>query len=131
MTLEGHPSECFVCGLLGIDVHVDEGRASAELVLDARVTGPPPFTHGGAISALFDEVLGAAAHDRAPASMTAHLEIDFRRPWPVGEWARMTAQSRQLGEHKLLVTGELSDAEGELFAEARGMWVVPRAARRG
>ena len=130
MTLAGHSPACFVCGLLGIEVRVAGGRAEAELLLDDRFTGPPPYAHGGAISAFFDEVMGAAVHDRAEAAMTAHLEVDFRRPWPVGEPARMTAQARALGDRKLLVTGELTDRAGELLAEARGLWVVPRGPRR-
>ena len=126
MTTPGHSPGCFVCGVLGVDVQVADGRAYADLLLDERFTGPPTFVHGGVISALLDELLGAAVCDHAPEAMTAHLEVDYRRPWPIGEPARMTGQAEWVSERKLLATGELVGQDGRVIAEARGLWVVPR-----
>lgn len=127
MTTPGHTAACFVCGFLGVEVEVAGGRATADLLLDSRFTGPPSFVHGGVTSALFDELLGAAVCDRTGGAMTAHLEIDYRRPWPVGTPARMTAQAGWAGERKLHATAELVAADGMVLAEARGLWIVLRA----
>ena len=126
MTTPGHSPSCYICGLLGIDVRVADGRAFADLLLDHRFTGPPTFVHGGITSALFDELLGAAVCDHNASAMTAHLEVDYRRPWPIGEPARMTAQAEWAGERKLQATGTLVGQDGRVLAEARGLWIAPR-----
>lgn len=127
MTAPGHSPDCIVCGLYGIDVQVADGRAFADLLLDRRFTGPPTFVHGGVISALLDELLGVAVGIHAPLAMTAHLEVDFRQPWPIGEPARMTGQAERIGERKLQATAELVGQDGRVIAEARGLWIEPRA----
>lgn len=127
MTQRGHSPDCFVCGRLGVEVHAANGEAYADLLLADGVTGPAGLVHGGVTSAIFDEVLGAAANDTAPGSMTAHLEVDYRRPWRLGEPTRMTARAERVGERKLQVTGELTDSSGTCLAEARGLWIAPRA----
>lgn len=127
MTTPGHSPSCYVCGLLGIDVQVADGQAFADLLLDHRFTGPPTVVHGGVISALFDELLGAAVCDHTVTALTAHLEVDYRRPWPIGEPARMTAQAEQIAERKLQATGALVGQDGRVLAEARGLWIVPRS----
>lgn len=127
MTAPGHSSDCIVCGLWGIDVQVADGRAFADLLLDRSFTGPPTLVHGGVISALLDELLGVAVCIHTPRAMTAHLEVDFRRPWPNGEPARMTGQAERIGERKLQATGQLLGQDGRVIAEAHGLWVEPRA----
>jgi uncharacterized protein (TIGR00369 family) len=127
MTPRGHSPDCFVCGLLGVELRVADGRVLADLLLDQRFTGPPGVVHGGAISAVFDELLGAAVHEHTTVARTAHLEVDYRRPFPIGEPARMTGQAEWLGERKLVATGELVGQDGRVLAEARGLWIVPRA----
>lgn len=127
MTQRGHSPDCFVCGRLGVVVHAAGGEAYADLLLGDGVTGPAGLVHGGVTSAIFDEVLGAAANNTAPGSMTAHLEVDYRRPWPLGEPTRMTARAERAGGRKLQVTGELTDSSGTCLAEARGLWIAPRS----
>lgn len=133
MTTPGHSPDCFVCGFLGVEVLVGDaaggpGRAVADLLLDARFTGPPGFAHGGVTAALFDELLGAAVCERTPVSYTAHLEIDYRRPWLIGEPARMEATTEWLSERKLDARSTLVAADGGVIAEAHGLWIVPRPA---
>lgn len=129
MSTPGHSPDCFVCGRsgMGVEVTVADGTAAADLLFTDGVTGPPGLVHGGVTSAIFDELLGAAASDLVGRCMTAHLEVDYRRPWPLGEPARMTVRAEQVGERKLDVTGELVDSGGQVLAESRGLWIVPRA----
>ena len=126
MPTPGHAPDCFVCGFLGIEVEVADGRAVADLLLDSRFTGPAAFAHGGITAALFDELLGAAVCDLTATALTAHLEVDYRRPWPIGAPARMTAQAAWSGERKIAATAELVGADGTVLAESRGLWVVAR-----
>ena len=126
MNAPGHSDTCFVCGFLGVDVTAHNGRATAEMQPDDRFTGPPGTVHGGVAAAVFDEVLGSAVVSLTGASMTAHLEIDYRRPWPLGTLGRFNAVAEWVGERKLQATAELRDADGTLLAEGHGIWVVPR-----
>jgi uncharacterized protein (TIGR00369 family) len=125
--IEGHPPDCFVCARLGVEPRVEDHAVIAELELGENVMGPPPSTHGGAIAALFDELLGLAVHSHAPGAMTARIEVDFRHPWTVGEPALMRCEARRLADRKFVASGELVSADGALLAEARGLWIVPKA----
>lgn len=50
--------------------------------------------------------------------ITAHLEVDFKKPVPMGEEVTVTARLEELGERKAIVAMEL-EAAGELRACAR------------
>lgn len=122
----GHSPTCFVCGFLGVTVHAADGHATAELTPGENLMGPPGTAHGGLTAALFDEVLGAAVVSLTGATMTAHLEVDYRRPWPLGTRGLFTATAAWAGERKLRATAELRDPDGLLLAEGHGIWVVAR-----
>ena len=46
--------------------------------------GPPDHAHGGAITAILDEVMGYAAWGRGLSVVTAKIDIAFRQPVPIG-----------------------------------------------
>jgi acyl-coenzyme A thioesterase PaaI-like protein len=46
--------------------------------------GPPGHAHGGSTAALLDEAMGSACWAKGHRVLAAHIEIDFRRPIPLG-----------------------------------------------
>ena len=89
-----------------------------------RAEGAPGLVHGGAILTVLDEALGAAAWLAGKAVMTASLSTDFRKGVPLG--ATLLVETRLLGERHRLVTleGALRDANGVIYAEAAGRYIV-------
>lgn len=94
--------------------------------------GVPDHLFGGLIATLFD------CHGTASAAwfyhaekglrltedtvitrfITARLEIDFRKPLPMGEEIRISAYPKEIGERKVLVAMEM-EAAGSICAQAQ------------
>jgi acyl-coenzyme A thioesterase PaaI-like protein len=123
----GNPN-CLVCGpdnpagfgmVFALDGDELEGRAT----LDHRHEGAPGIAHGGALAAIFDEVLGMLARVRGDRAVTASLTVEYRAPVPTGRELRVRGRIERAGGRKLHVRGELH-VGGRLAAEAHGLWIV-------
>ncbi|MBI5622868.1 MAG: PaaI family thioesterase [Elusimicrobia bacterium] len=95
--------------------------------------GPPRHAHGGAVAAVLDEVLGAAAWVMGLAVMTARLTVKFRKAVPLGTKAVVETHVRRAGKLRVVVSGKLTDESGRVCAEGEGLFLkVPDALwRRG
>jgi acyl-coenzyme A thioesterase PaaI-like protein len=83
--------------------------------------------HGGAVSLLFDDLLGQLANPLdGPRSRTAWIKVDFRRITPIDRELHIEARTVQRDGRKTVVRGELRDG-GDLLAEAEGLFVQLRA----
>ncbi|GAB18500.1 hypothetical protein GOEFS_055_00130 [Gordonia effusa NBRC 100432] len=85
-----HHTMCHGCGDdaiegLRIKVYAAEGfTVRAKMDVQRRMEGGPGTIHGGVLSAAFDEVMGHLPLLIGPGAVTAHLEIDFSAPIPLG-----------------------------------------------
>ncbi|MFN7942096.1 MAG: PaaI family thioesterase [Thermoanaerobaculia bacterium] len=86
--------------------------------------GPPGHAHGGAIAAVLDEAMGAVAWTEGHCVVAVRLETDFRRLVPLGTDAHLEARVGEIEGRKVNATARLVDERGELFAEARGLFVT-------
>ena len=110
-------------------VHIDVAEAHR---IEGRVTfgrnylGRNAAAHGGAITLLFDEVLGrlALANNRSVAR-TAYLNVDFRSVTPIGQELRVEGWFTHEQGRKRYLHATLH-AEDRLCAEARGLFVQLR-----
>ncbi len=79
--------------------------------------------HGGAVSLIFDEVLGqvgtSAGRTRA---RTAYLHVNFRSVTPVDRDLAVSARLVSHEGRKRFIAGEIYDGE-RLCADAEGLWV--------
>jgi acyl-coenzyme A thioesterase PaaI-like protein len=83
----------------------DPSRLRARVTFGPAYEGPPGCVHGGYVAAIFDELLGATQSLSGTQGMTAHLDVDYRSPTPLGE--------------ELLLHGWLSETEGrKIWAQA-------------
>ncbi|CAC9935799.1 thioesterase family protein [Aedoeadaptatus nemausensis] len=131
---------CWGCGPkneegLHLKSYPSEDRESciATVVPDDMYTGGVPHNlFGGMIATLFD------CHGTASAAwfahrekglelrsdtvigrfITAHLEVDFKKPVPMGEEIKLTARAEEIGERKVIVAMEMEAAE-EIRAAAK------------
>lgn len=95
----------------------------------ARVTfgdyflGGNAAAHGGAISLLFDEILGIPANSGAGAmARTAYLHVNYRAITPMNKELQVTASMVSVDGRKRMVRGELKDGD-RVCADAEGLFL--------
>ena len=120
---------CFVCGSLnspgmGVTWYVDdEGMIFAEVTLNDAQQGPPGFAHGGASAALLDEAMGAAVWLAGYRVASVNLNISYRKPVPLGQPFKVTAQVNERNGKKVTAVGEIRLADGTLAVSGEGIFV--------
>ncbi len=85
--------------------------------------GPPGHAHGGAIAAVLDEAMGAAAWVAGHVAVAARLDTSFLRMLPLGTDATLEAWVEREEGRKIWTAGRLLDGAGELFATASGLFI--------
>jgi acyl-coenzyme A thioesterase PaaI-like protein len=82
--------------------------------------------HGGAISLVFDDLLGQLANTPGRRrARTASIRVDYRRITPLDRDLVITAEVAKQEGRKLVIVGALHDG-GELLASAHGLFVQLR-----
>jgi acyl-coenzyme A thioesterase PaaI-like protein len=88
--------------------------------------GPPGFVHGGVVSFVMDEAMGAAAWLAGYPCVAANLNVDFVEMTPIGCNCFMEAAVDEVRPTKLIVSATLG-LEGRPLVRGRG--VFPRLRR--
>jgi acyl-coenzyme A thioesterase PaaI-like protein len=126
-----HYTRCFVCGTeheAGLRLLVMAGEG---LTLTGRFTvtehhqGAPGLAHGGLLTAAFDDALGSLNWLLTAPAVTARLEVDFRRPVPVGSTLHIEARVVGIKGRKVFsrAVGRLDDPEGPVALTAAAMFI--------
>ena len=112
-----------------LHIHSDgEGRAWSDFSLGAPYEGPPGLVHGGVVALMLDQVLGHAVSTSGRPGMTGTLTIVYRRGTPLGDLRCEAWVDRREGI-KTWGKGRMLDADGEVTADAEGVFILPRWAR--
>jgi uncharacterized protein (TIGR00369 family) len=130
------PHNCFACGTLNIsglqlELHAADDRCWTELVLPDRFQGWEGIAHGGILCTILDEVMGWALIDRDMWGVTARLNVEFKRPVPIGRPIR--AEARVVSVRRRLIEAEgviLDRADGGLLARSQGTFVGASPAKK-
>lgn len=107
---------------------IDYERKDTDEVI-ARVTfrrfhlGGGGAAHGGAVSLVFDSLLGGLANSGRSRSRTVHLEIDYRRITPIGVELELQGKVIREEGRKRFLSGSLS-FDGNVLAEAHGLFLA-------
>lgn len=114
--IPSHYDRCYGCGSrhpAGLHMRVVAGDRSVHAVFEVTDMhqGAPGLAHGGLLSTAFDEALGALNWLLLVPAVTARLEVDFRRPVPVGSVLHIDAHlvgqvGRKVYTHALGRLGE-------------------------
>jgi hypothetical protein len=88
--------------------------------------GPPGCVHGGFVAAAFDDLLGTAQTLSGIAGFTGTLTVRMVAPTPLNKRIDYEAGVTSLEGRKIRVWGR-STHDGEVTAEAEGLFIVPRA----
>jgi acyl-coenzyme A thioesterase PaaI-like protein len=129
--IEPHNAVCRGCadveGGLRMVTWADEGTSVLNRfdVLPVH-QGAPGLLHGGFLTAVFDEALGRAYQVVLRRAVTARLEVDFRRPVPVGTALWVRARVDAVAGRKVYCSGtaHLDEPDGRLAGNARGLYIV-------
>jgi hypothetical protein len=87
--------------------------------------GPPGSVHGGFVIAAFDDLLGVAQAASGTAGFTGTLTVRLVARTPLHERIDYEAGVQERSGRKVTVWGR-STLNGELLAEATGIFIAPR-----
>lgn len=130
------PHQCFACGSLNVrglhlELHAEADACWTELAIPDRFQGWDGIAHGGILCTILDEVMAWALVDHDIWGLTARMQVDFKRPVPIGLPIR--AEGRVVTARRRLVTaaGEIMDpATGTTLATAEATYVGATDARK-
>lgn len=120
---------CFVCGTanprsLGVRWFAHEdNHISGQVTLDIHQQGPPGHVHGGAAAALLDEAMGCAVWAAGHMVLAANLNVDFRRPVPLGVPLQIVANVVDKSGRKVYTRAEIILPDGQVAVKANGIFV--------
>ena len=121
---------CFICGSenphnIGIHWFVNEkGIVSSEFTLTLAQQGPPGHAHGGLSAAVLDEVMGAAVWYAGYTVAAANLEVNYRKPVPLGQAVSTKGYITRRSGRKIYTRGEIYLPDGTVAVTGRGMYIL-------
>ena len=134
-----HNPLCIGCGRdnpqsVNIELIAGEGLTiEGSVEITELHQGAAGFAHGGVIALVMDELLGSCNWLVHRRSVTAHLEVDFVQPIPVGTTLGLHAEGLWVERRKFFTRGEarLGGLDGEVCARGEALFVQvgePRSA---
>jgi acyl-coenzyme A thioesterase PaaI-like protein len=112
-----------------LEIHNDgDGRAWSDFHLRAPYEGPPGLVHGGVVALVLDQLLGQAVSAGGRPGMTGTLTVVYRRGTPLGDLRCEAWIDRREGI-KTWGKGHILGPDGEVTAEAEGVFILPKWAR--
>lgn len=105
-----------------LDLTVVDGKVAGRATFGSAYEGPPGAVHGGYVAAAFDEVLGMAQSLGGRPGMTGTLTVRYRSPHPLHTSIDFEGELVRVDGRKIFTVGR-STAEGELLAEAEGIFI--------
>ncbi|WP_017604504.1 PaaI family thioesterase [Nocardiopsis alkaliphila] len=94
----------------------------AEITLNTIYQGPPGLVHGGWIAAMLDQAVGSVSAIETSPGLTAHLEVDYRRPTPLFTPLEITSWVERVEGRKVYVAGQIK-AHGQVTAEGSALMI--------
>jgi acyl-coenzyme A thioesterase PaaI-like protein len=87
--------------------------------------GAPGLAHGGLLTTALDEILGSLNWLLAGPAVTGRLEVDFRRPVPVGSRLIVDADVVGVKGRKVFTRaiGRLGDHDGPIAVSAAALFI--------
>lgn len=105
--IRAHNPMCFGCsedvpnGLHLVAIAGEGANLTARMQVETHFEGGPGVIHGGILSAAFDDAMGLTHRLVGAIAVTAHLEIDFAKPIPLGSELRIEAVTHGTIRRKL------------------------------
>ncbi len=114
---------CFVCGLknpngLKLSFEIDKEKQTLKTTFVASPTfqGWDGIVHGGIISTLLDEAMAKLVYELGFQSVTASLEIRFKKPAPILEPLRVYGTLTEVGKRLIRAKAHVAKEDGTILA---------------
>ena len=129
--IPSHYTRCYGCGPehptgLHLVAIADEGLAlTASFTVTDMHQGAPGLAHGGILSTAIDDALGSLNWLLSSPAVTGRLEMDFRRPVPVGATLHIRAEVLGVKGRKVFTraVGRLDDPQGPIAVTAAALFI--------
>ncbi len=127
--IPSHYRWCFGCGIdhptgLHVDATAGEGlTVTGRMVVSDQHQGAPGLAHGGLLTAVLDEILGSVNWLVGRPAVTGRLEVDFRRPVPVGSVLLLDARVDGVDGRKVFTSAEGRFEDGTIAIAAAALFV--------
>lgn len=116
-------SRCFVCGVgnpIGLHVHFARAgdRVVGEFTPGDLHVGFAGVVHGGILAAVLDDAMAALGYTEGDPTVTARLQVRYRRPARPGQ--RLRVEAEETGRRGGMRHGRavLVGVDGQVVAEA-------------
>ena len=122
---------CFACGPrspsgLRLKFERDGDRVVTSYKPRSEHQGFPGYLHGGVITALLDETMSRVSLLDGRWTMTARLDVRYRKPMYVGQTVRAFAEKKSERRGVVEAVGWVELPDGSTAAEATGTFVPVR-----
>ncbi|XP_028280409.1 acyl-coenzyme A thioesterase THEM4-like isoform X2 [Parambassis ranga] len=108
-------------------VSKDEQKCVCIFQAGHLLEGPQGYVHGGAIATMIDTVTVTHASVLTLLIMTANLNINYRRPIPLGSTVLIDSSLNKTEGRKVLISCKVTSTDGsKLHTEATALFVVSR-----
>ncbi len=120
---------CLVCGQenphgFGLTWYVDDqGRVLARFAFQQAQQGPPGYAHGGALAAVLDEAMGAAAWASGHPVLAAEIRVRYQKPVPLYHPVQVEARVRRVEGRKVFTEGRILLEDGTEATRAEGVFI--------
>lgn len=129
--IPSHYHRCFGCGTdhpTGLHLALTAGDGldvSARFEVTEHHQGAPGLAHGGLLTTAFDEAMSALNWLLYRPAVTGRIEIDFRRPVPVGSIIHVRARVTGVAGRKAFTQaeGRLDAPDGNLAVRAAAVFI--------
>jgi len=101
----------------------EDGQLRARVWFGPETEGPPGHSHGGAMAAVLDEVLGLAAWAAGYPVVVANLNVSFRNLLPLEKVVTVESTVTSAEGRKVKIRGRIRQGE-TVFAEAECLCVT-------
>ena len=108
----------------------DGDRTTGYATYGETFEGPPGLVHGGYVIAAFDDLLGVAQAASGVAGFTGTLTVRLSAGTPLHRRIDYEAGVRSVSGRKVIAWGK-SYLDGQLLAEAEGIFIEPRGGHPG
>lgn len=120
---------CFGCGDanphgLGYRPRIEGDAVVGEIEFAERFQGGPGVTHGGAIAAFVDDLMGYVPMMHRIPAVTANLEVAYRRPVALGKSLVGEAWLVERDGRKLYAEAVCRDESGQISVEATALFIT-------
>ncbi len=129
--LVGLDKGCFACGLenphgLHMTFESNGNRLRSSVTVKRQFRGWSTLVHGGILSTLLDEVMGwTALYLTKRFTLTKGMQVNFKKPVRIDTPLSVTGYVKErIGDRKVVMVGEIWDAEGDLCASSHGEFVL-------